>query len=67
VFFPLSDHGVVLNFRDPECSPGKVGWHPVEVMLSSEGRIQYVTDFAFSGPDHVLVKGLDFDFVVNPF
>lgn len=59
----LSDRGVILNFRDPEYSPENGGWHPQVVMASSEGQIQYVTDFAFAGSDHEL----GFDFSLNLF
>jgi hypothetical protein len=50
----------VLNFRDPDYSSTRGGYHPVEVMISSDGTIQYITDFAYVG-DGELVKELDFD------
>ena len=56
--------GVVVNFRDPGYSAESGGVHPVEVMVSGDGRIRYVTDFSFAGtpPQAELAKELDFDF-----
>lgn len=59
-----TDDGAIINFRDPDYSAEQGGYHPVEVMVSSDGRIRYVTDFAFVGqpPYAELTKELDFDF-----
>lgn len=59
-----TDGGVIVNFRDPEYSADQGGYHPVEVMVSKDGWIRYVTDFAFVGqpPFAELAKELDFDF-----
>ncbi len=51
---------VILNFRDPDYSSEKGGYHPVEVMINADGTIQYITDFAYVGEGE-LVKELDFD------
>jgi len=62
-------NGVIVNFRDPGYSAEKGGYHPVEVMISGDGRIRYVTDFSFVGtpPQVELAKELDFDFDHNVF
>ena len=52
---------VILNFRDPDYSADKGGYHPVEVMINADGIIQYITDFAYAAGDGELVKELDFD------
>lgn len=56
--------GSVVTFRDPEydCSSG--GYHPVEIAVTRDGSIAYITDFALYGmPPHAeLVKEIDFDF-----
>ncbi len=55
--------GVILNFRDPNYSAEAGGFHPVEISITAEGRILYVTDFAYVGlpPFAELAKELDFD------
>jgi hypothetical protein len=55
--------GVIINFRDPNYSSESGGYHPVEIMINSEGIIQYITDFAYFGkpPYAELGKELDFD------
>ena len=57
-------NGAIINFRDPDYSIEQGGYHPVEVMLSGDGKIRYVTDFSFVGtpPMAELAKELDFDF-----
>jgi hypothetical protein len=61
-------YGVILNFRDPDYSAESGGFHPVEIMISSDGTIQYITDFSFcGGPFPELVKELDFDFAAGIF
>ena len=59
-----SDHGIVLNFRDPTYSPGTGGFHPVEVAIDRGGQLTYVTDFTYVGQPMFaeLVKEIDFDF-----
>ncbi len=59
---------VIVNFRDPTYGAETGGFHPVEVMIT-EGRIQYVTDFAYvgAGPWAELDKDLDFDFAQGVF
>ena len=59
----LLGHMAILNFRDPDYSAERGGFHPVEIMIGSNGRIEYITDFAFcGGPYPELVKEVDFDF-----
>jgi hypothetical protein len=57
-----------VNFRDPGYSPERGGYHPVEVRIEADGRISYVTDFAFCGGQFPeLAKELDFDFGLGLF
>lgn len=63
---------VILNFRDPDYSAEKGGYHPVEIMLKRKGEdwhIIYITDFCYAGigPYAELVKDLDFDFGAGVF
>lgn len=61
--------GIIINFRDPEYSAESGGFHPVEVMISNQGVIAYVTDFSYIGfpPYAELAKELDFDFTYKLF
>jgi hypothetical protein len=61
--------GFTLNFRDPDYSAESGGYHPVEIAVDGNGRIQYITDFAYygSGPYAELDKEIDFDFSYNVF
>ena len=59
--------GVILNFRDPQYSPESGGFHPVEVMVSGDGVIQYITDFSYAGYPAELGKAIDFDFSLGLF
>lgn len=63
------NNGAVVNFRDPEYDAVTGGYHPVEIAVAADGRIQYVTDFALYGvPPHVeLAKEIDFDFKLGLF
>ena len=58
-----TSEGVILNFRDPDYSAESGGYHPVEICVDAQGRIQYITDFAYygQGPYAELDKELDFD------
>ena len=58
------DNYCILNFRDPSYSIKTGGYHPVEIMLSKQGIIQYITDFSYVGSGSMveLTKELDFDF-----
>lgn len=63
---------VTLNFRDPDYSAEKGGYHPVEIMLKRKGdewHMLYITDFCYAGigPYAELVKDLDFDFGAGVF
>ena len=63
---------VTLNFRDPDYSAEKGGYHPVEINLKRKGdewHILYITDFCYVGigPYAELVKDLDFDFGAGVF
>ncbi|MGE6648490.1 DUF2787 family protein [Shewanella colwelliana] len=72
----ISDHkaasAVTINFRDPNYTAERGGFHPVEVRLEKEAnavhgdqwRICYITDFSYVGVGYMaeLAKELDFDF-----
>lgn len=60
---------VIINFRDPSYSSETGGFHPVEISVSSRGRIEYVTDFAFVGIDPFaeLAKEIDYDVSLGLF
>jgi len=62
-------NGIVLNFRDPNYSAESGGYHPVEVAIDKNGKIHYITDFAYFGlpPMVELEKELDFDFASGIF
>ena len=55
--------GITLNFRDPDYSADKGGFHPVEMRLSKHKDLwlfEYITDFSFQGfPYPELVKEID--------
>lgn len=61
--------GFTLNFRDPDYSAESGGYHPVEIAVDEQGRILYITDFAYfgSGPYAELDKEIDFDFGYKVF
>lgn len=61
--------GFTLNFRDPDYSAESGGYHPVEIAVDGEGRILYITDFAYFGigPFAELDKEIDFDFGYKVF
>jgi hypothetical protein len=63
----LPGSGVIINFRDPDYSAETGGFHPVEVMVAGDGRILYVTDFAYVGHPAELAKEIDFDFGLGLF
>jgi len=60
---------VVLNFRDPNYDAESGGFHPVEIRVSANGSLVYVTDFAYVGVVYCaeLCKELDFDFGLRLF
>ncbi len=60
---------VIINFRDPDYSPETGGFHPVEISVSSWGKIEYVTDFAFVGIGSFaeLAKEIDYDISLGLF
>ncbi len=64
-----TDKGVVINFHDLDYDAERGGFHPVEVRISADGTVQYITDLAFVGSDpHAeLAKELDFDFSLGLF
>ena len=64
-----TSNGVVINFRDPDYSAEHGGYHPVEIALSANGTLLYLTDFAYAGlpPFAELVKEIDFDFSMQLF
>ena len=58
---------ITLNFKDPNYSPERGGYHPIEIRLECRKgcwRLAYVTDFAYYGPPGFaeLEKEIDFDF-----
>lgn len=74
----LKDHdlsnstSVTINFRDPDYSAERGGYHPVEIMLFRRGdtwHFAYITDFKYvgKGQDVELAKDLDFDFQAGVF
>ena len=60
---------ITLNFRDPKYNAQQGGYHPVEILISNTGEIQYITDFSYcgSGGYEELVKEIDFDFSCGEF
>lgn len=65
---PAGD-GLILNFRDPNYSVETGGFHPVEIAINGEGKLLYITDFAYVGDGYCaeLAKELDFDFSYGLF
>jgi hypothetical protein len=64
---PQSDSlGITFNFRDPDYSADKGGFHPVEIRLNkhnNQWHFEYITDFSFQGfPYPELVKEIDICF-----
>jgi len=55
--------GCIFNFRDPDYSAERGGYHPVEICIDENGCFKYLTDFTYVGDGHYaeLVKELDFD------
>ena len=66
---PQPGQAVTINFRDPSYSADAGGYHPVEVRITVNGAISYVTDFSYVGigPFAELVKEIDFDFGLRSF
>jgi len=64
-----ADDGITINFNDPDFTPESGGFHPVEMALSREGALLYITDFSYVGqpPFCDLSKALDFDFSMGLF
>ncbi|MCL1096168.1 MULTISPECIES: DUF2787 family protein [Shewanella] len=72
----ISNHqaasAITVNFRDPNYTAERGGFHPVEVRLEKETnaehgdqwRVCYITDFSYVGIGYTaeLTKELDFDF-----
>jgi hypothetical protein len=61
---PQSDSlGITFNFRDPDYSADKGGFHPVEIRLNkhnNQWHFEYITDFSLQGsPYPELVKEID--------
>ena len=65
----VAGEGLIFNFRDPEYSAETGGYHPVEIAMDAEGKLLYITDFAYHGDGHYaeLCKELDFDFSYGLF
>ena len=64
-----TESGIVVTFCDDNYDPEKGGWHPVEVRISPDGTIEYVTDLAYVGtsPCAELAKEIDFNFSLGLF
>lgn len=67
-----ADNAVTINFRDPDYSPQRGGFHPVEIRLekhAEQWQLCYITDFCYVGQmgQWELVKELDFDFSSGVF
>ena len=57
---------ITFNFRDPDYSPERGGYHPVELRISRENtgfQLDYITDFSYVGTgwNTELAKEIDFD------
>jgi hypothetical protein len=68
----LTGEAVTINFRDPDYSAEKGGFHPVEIRLekrSDAWQFCYITDFCYVGSGYTaeLAKDLDFDFQAGIF
>jgi hypothetical protein len=68
----LTGEAVTINFRDPDYSAEKGGFHPVEIRLekrSDAWQFCYITDFCYVGSGYTaeLAKDLDFDFQAGVF
>lgn len=63
------ENGVCIVFKDKSYSTEKGGFHPVEISIKNNGRIIYITDFAYKGmpPMAELCKELDFDIAMKIF
>jgi len=61
--------GVIINFRDPEYSAERGGYHPLELSISTNGDLLYLTDFSFAGMPPFVELGieLDWNFEMNSF
>ncbi len=59
-----SHDDITINFSDPDYSETG-GYHPVEISIQKNGKINYITDYTFFYDD--MVKDLDFDFQQNVF
>lgn len=65
----LPSGGVILNFRSPDYSAENGGFRPVEIAVSPQGHLLYVTEFSYvgMGPWAELCKIYDFDFSLGLF
>ena len=55
------DEHTCINFRDPDYSADRGGFHPVEVHVSPSGMLETVTDFAFFGRPPFVELGIELD------
>ena len=55
----------IFNFTNPDYTAEAGGFHPVEIMIDVQNRIEYITDFSYTGVGVYaeLAKEIDFDFV----
>jgi len=55
------NEALCINFRDPDYSYERGGWHPVELHLSASGMLETVTDFAYFGQPPFVELGIELD------
>ena len=53
---------VVVQFRDPDYDANTGGYHPVDIAVDGQGRIQWITDFAYTEVEGVTELGRELDF-----
>lgn len=60
---------IAVNFRDPNYSAEKGGYHPVEVHVNAKGEVLCISDFVYVGtrPMFDLSIELDWNFEQNSF
>jgi hypothetical protein len=53
---------VLLQFRDPDYDVDAGGFHPVDIAVDDRGRIQWITDFAYTEVEGITELGRELDF-----
>ena len=61
--------GAVVTFKEPDYHKYSGEYHPIEIAVNEEGKIQYIAQFALFGapPNVVLKKDIEFDFCFKRF